>query len=155
MQREKSAVLKQLEAIMIALWTNHLSLANRAIDSAHKDIFEMINRVDDLIGTKDAAALKEALKSLEDSLCACFEVEEKITQAINVDFAQHRLAHQQLWNDFHYMRNILAEKNGKWSGGEAESLAAPWAKRFVQHIKNEGKQMKVVLSTQYYDFQPD
>jgi len=140
---------------MIALWTNHLSVANRAIDSAHKHIFSIINRVDSLIGTKDDATLIDTFGFLEDSLCAYFETEEKIAKAINVDFAQHKLAHQQLLNDFHWMRNTLAEKNGKWSEKEVENITVPWVKRFIQHIKDDGKQMKVVLSTHYYDFQPD
>ncbi|MDH4215706.1 MAG: hypothetical protein OEV23_02255 [Gallionella sp.] len=143
------------EATMIAVWTNHLSVANRAIDSAHKHIIDEINRVESLVGAQDVAALMEALGLLENSLCEYFEAEEKIAQAISVDFAQHKLAHQRLLKDFHSVKNVLAEKNGKWQDREAGALAIPWAKRFIQHIKDEGKQMKIVLSTHYYDFQPD
>jgi hemerythrin-like metal-binding protein len=140
---------------MIALWTNHLSVANRTIDSSHKHIIGTINKVDSLIGTGDDATLIETFVVLEDSLCAYFETEEKIAKAIKVDFAQHKLAHQQLLNDFHCMRNMLAEKNGMRSEKEIANIIISWAKRFIQHIKDDGKQMKVVLSTHYYDFQPD
>lgn len=140
---------------MIAVWTNHLSVANRTIDSAHKHIIDEINKIESLIGAKDVAELTEIFKLFEDSLCAYFDAEEKIAEAISVDFAQHKLAHQRLLKDFHSMKNILAEKNGKWHDREADSLAIPWAKRFIQHIRDEGNQMKVVLSTHFYDFQPD
>ncbi|HEU0188405.1 MAG TPA: hemerythrin domain-containing protein [Gallionella sp.] len=140
---------------MIAIWTNHLSLGNRTIDSAHEHILSMINRVDYLIRVKDGAALTETLKLLEDSLREYSEAEEKIAQAIKVDFTQHNLAHQQLLNDLQCMRNMLAEKNGMWSDREVEFFIIPWSKRFIQHIKDEGETMKVVLGTHFYDFKPD
>lgn len=140
---------------MIAIWTNHLSLENRTIDSAHEHILSMINRVDYLIGAKEGAALTETFKLLENSLCEYFEAEEKIAQAIKVDFTQHNLAHQLLLNDLQCIRHMLAEKNGMWSDREVEAHTIPWAKRFIQHIKDEGETMKVVLGTHFYDFKPD
>lgn len=140
---------------MIAIWTNHLSVANRAIDSAHKRILNMINIVDSLIGTRDYAALSETFRQLETSLCDYFETEEKIAKAINVEFDQHRLAHLQLLDDLHRIRNLLEETNGKLSGNEMGIIAFPWGKHFIRHIQDDEKEMKVVLSTQYYDFQPD
>ena len=139
---------------MIAVWTNQLSVANRAIDSAHQHIIGIINKIDELIEARDDAALMDTLGSLEDSLCTYFEVEEKIAKAVKIDFAQHKLAHQRLLNDFHRMKGILAEKKGKWHEFEADADAVHWAKRFVQHIKDQGIQMKIVLGAQYYDFQP-
>ena len=140
---------------MIALWTNHLSLGNRTIDSAHKHILSLLNRVDYLIGARDGVALAETFSLLESSLCAYFVEEENIAQAIKVDFTQHNLAHQNLLKDLRGMRNILAENNGMWSDREVEAFTIPWAKRFIQHIKDEGKSMKVVLGTHFYDFKPD
>jgi hemerythrin-like metal-binding protein len=141
--------------MMIAIWTNNLSVANRAIDSAHRDIISMINGFGYLIKNRDDAALTETFGFFEDSLYAYFEIEEKIAAAIKVDFGQHKLAHQNLLNDFHCMKNSLAGKNGEWSIDEAEAVVRSWGKRFIQHIKDDGKQMKVVLGTHYYDFQPD
>lgn len=140
---------------MIAIWTNQLSVGNRTIDSAHKHIFSILNRVGYYSGAGDGASVIETFNDLEDSLCVYFEVEEKIAHAINVDFTQHKLAHQTLLADLQYMRNISAEKNGMWSDREVESFTIPWVKRFVRHIMDEGKQMKVLLNTHYYDFQPD
>lgn len=140
---------------MIAIWTNHLSLGNRAIDSAHEHILSMINRVDYLIEASDGAALTETFKLLEDSLCAYFEAEEKIAQAIKVDFTQHNLVHRQLLSDLQHIRCIHAEKNGMWHDREVEARTIPWAKRFVQHIKDEGESLKVALGAYFYDFKPD
>lgn len=140
---------------MIVVWTNHLSLGNRAIDSAHEHIFSTINRVGDLVEARDGAALKETLKMLEISLRACFEVEAKIAHAIKVDFTQHNVAHRRLLNDLQGLRNILAEKKDMWPGREVEAFAVPWAKRFTQHIQVEGESLKIVLNTHFYDFEPD
>ena len=140
---------------MIAIWTNDLSLGNRTIDSAHEHIFSVINRVDDIARARDGVALTETFKLLENSLSAYFEAEEKIAQAIKVDFAQHKLAHRRLWNDLQCMKNILAENNGMRSDSEVETFALPCAKRFIQHIQNEGESLKVVLNTHFYDFKPD
>jgi len=140
---------------MSALWTNRLSVGNRIIDSAHKDILDIIMKIALLIGERDGAALTEAFKLLENSLCAYFEVEEKFAHAINIDFTKHKLSHQRLLHDFQCIKNILEAKNGMWSEGEGGYFTNSWAKYFVQHIKDDGKQMKVVLETHYYDFQPD
>lgn len=140
---------------MIAVWTNHLSVDNRIIDSAHKNILNVINRAGRLIGSRDVDALTETFGALEDSLRAYFEIEERIAQAVNVDFDQHKVVHQRLLSDFHCMRDILTEKNGRWSDSEAATLIDPWIKCFIRHIKDDEKHMKVVLSGQYYDFQPD
>ena len=140
---------------MISIWTNHLSLGNRAIDSAHEHIISIINRVGDLIEARDGAALIETLKLLENSVCACFEVEAKIAYAIKVDFTQHNLAHQRLLDELRRIRNLSAEKNDMWSDREVEAFTIPWAKRFTQHIQVEGEPLKVVLNTHFYDYKPD
>lgn len=140
---------------MIVIWTNHLSLGNRAIDSAHERILGIINRVGDSTEARDGAALTENLRLLENNLCACFEIEAKIAGAIRVDFSQHDLAHQRLLKDLQRIRNFLAEKNDLWSVREVEAFTIPWAKRFTQHIKVEGESLKIVLNTHFYDFKPD
>lgn len=140
---------------MSAIWSNNLSVGNRTIDSAHKDIFSLIFRIAYLIGEKNVAALKEDFNLLENSLCAYFEVEEKFARAINVDFTQHKLKHQRLLKDFQNIRSVLEASNGKWLKEDEAFFTNTWAKGFVQHIKDDGKPMKVVLETHYYDFQPD
>ena len=140
---------------MSAIWSNNLSVGNRIIDSAHKDILNIIFKIAYLIGEKNVAALKEDFELLENSLCAYFETEEKFAQAINVDFTQHKLKHQLLLKDFQSIRSILEASNGVWLKGEEGVFTNSWAKGFVQHIKDDGKPMKIVLETHYYDFQPD
>lgn len=137
------------------VWIEELSVGNRIIDSAHKDIFSILNRVDYLIGARDVATLAETFKLLENCLRAYFEIEEKIALAINFDFAEHKLMHHLLLKEFQRIRNILAEKNGMWSDREGEDFTISLAKCIVQHIKDEEKPMKIVLDTLYYDFQPD
>lgn len=138
---------------MSAIWTNRFSVGNEVIDSAHKDIINIIFRIAYLIKERDGAALTENFKLLELNLCANFEAEEKYAQTISHDFTQHKIAHQRLLNDFQYMRKHLEEKNGIWSDGEGEAFSNSWAKSFVQHIKGDGKPIKALLDTGCYDFQ--
>lgn len=139
---------------MVAIWTNNLSIGNRVIDSAHKDILGIIFKITFLIGERDES-LTETYKLLENSLYAYFEVEEKFAHAINVDFTQHKLTHQRLLKDFQSIKNVLEEKNGVWSDREKVVFINSWAKRFIRHITEDGKEMKIMLDTHYYDFQPD
>ena len=136
---------------MSAIWTNRFSVGNSVIDSAHKNILNIIFRISYIIGERDGAALKEAFKLLENSLCAYFQAEEKFAHAINIDFTQHKLAHQSLLNNFQNLRGILEERNGMWSDGEGGAFTNSLAKSFVQHVKDDGMQMKVVLETLDYD----
>lgn len=140
---------------MSAIWSNNLSVGNRFIDSAHKDILNIIFKIAYLIGEKNAAALKEDFNLLEKTLCTYFEVEEKYAHAIDIDFTQHKLTHQRLLNDFKSIRSLLEANNGVWPNGDEGAFTNSWAKGFVQHIKVDGKPMKIVLETHYYDFQPD
>ena len=137
------------------VWADELSVGNRAIDSAHKDILSILNRIDYLIGSRDGATLSETFKLLENRLLAYFETEERIALAINFDFYQHKLMHHLLLCDFLRTRNSLAEKNGMWSDKEGEAFSISLVKCFIQHIKDEGVPMKIVLDTHYYDFLPD
>jgi len=139
---------------MIAIWTNQLSVGNRLIDSAHEDILGKLNRIGHLVGTGDRAALPEALKLLEECLHACFEVEERIAQAINFDFSRHKLAHQHLLNDFQRKAKILTTQGDAWDEEEGNAFVTHLVKSVIQHIKMEGMVMKPVLDTHYYDFNP-
>lgn len=143
-----------LEVVLSAIWTNRFSVGNGIIDSAHKDIINIIFRIAYLIGERNGAALTENFKLLEKNLCAYFELEEKFAQTVNHDFAQHKLAHQRLLNELQCLRKKLDDKNGLWSDGEGEAFSNSWAKCFVQHIKDNGKSMEALPNTDHYDLRP-
>ena len=136
------------------IWTKQLSVGNRTLDSEHKKLHETINKIAQSIVAKDVAALPEAFDLLEDYLYVYFVLEEKIARAINLDFAQHKLAHQDLLNEFQRIRDEVTVKNGLWSDEEGKGYAHALMDSLVQHILKDGKPLKIILDTCFYDFNP-
>lgn len=135
--------------------TKQLSVGNRIIDSAHKEILGVINGIVRSIMARDVAALSEAFELLENCLCVYFSVEENIAQAVNFDFTQHLLAHQQLLNEFKRTKNELMARNGEWTKFEEKGYIGSLRNCLVRHIKEDGKPLKIVLETHFYDFNPN
>ncbi|MFZ2302163.1 MAG: hemerythrin domain-containing protein [Gallionella sp.] len=133
------------------IFSKVLSLGNRAIDSEHKKIHDLINKIADLRG---ADTLLKAFELLENNLAAYFVVEENIARAIEFDFAQHRLAHQCLLNDVHFIKNEMMAKNGLLSKTEEKGYIDSLWHCLIRHIKEDGKPFKAVLDTHFYDFNP-
>ena len=139
---------------MDILWMKQMSVGNRIIDSAHKELLGMVNRIGHMIRVKDCSDISEEFKLLEDRLCAYFAVEENIAQAVKFSFTQHKLAHQSLLNQIQCTRDDLAAMNGIWSDGEKEMRCYFLVNCLVQHFDEESAQMKVVLDTHFYDLKP-
>ena len=134
--------------------TKQLSVGNRMIDAAHKEVFGMIDRVVHPIMVKDIAALLDEFDLLENCLRVCFSVEENIAQAVNFDFNQHRFAHQNLMSKLQRTRDWLMEKNGAWSEFEGKGCIDTLRNCLIRHIKEDGEPLKIILDTHYYDFKP-
>lgn len=136
------------------IWTKQLSVGNRTLDSEHKKLHGIINKITQSIVDRNVAALPEVFDLLEDYLRSYFVVEENIARAINFDFAQHKLAHQNLLSEFQGIRDELAVKNGLWSDEKGRDYAHSLMACLVQHIKKDGKPLKIILDTCLYDFNP-
>lgn len=134
--------------------TRQLSVGNRAIDSAHKEVFGMIDKVAGSIMERNMAALSKTFGLFENSLYTCFSVEENIAQAAGFDFAQHKLAHQDLLNEFQRIKNWLMAKNGTWSKFEETGCIDSLRNYLLRHIREDAKPLKIVLETHFYDFKP-
>jgi hemerythrin len=132
--------------------TKQLSIGNRIIDSAHKEVFGMIDWVIYSIMARNIVALPEEFDRLENCLCVYFSVEANIAQAVNFDFTQHRLAHQILLNKFQRTKDWLMAKNGAWSKFEEDSCIDSLRNCLIRHIKEEGEPLKIVMETHFYDF---
>lgn len=132
--------------------TKQLSVGNRAIDSAHEEAFGMIDRVVNLIMTRNVVALPDAFDLLENYLCICFSVEQNIAQAAGFDFTRHSLTHQDLLNEFQRIKNWLIEKNGAWSEFEKKGCIDSLQNYLIRHIREDSKPLKIVMETHFYDF---
>ncbi|MCR4298377.1 MAG: hemerythrin family protein [Gallionella sp.] len=135
-------------------FTKQLSVGNRIIDSAHKKIFDMLDRVECLIGANDHHALSETFNLLEDYLADCFLMEEYIAQAVNFPFDRHALAHQHLLNKVQSIKNELASFNGVYPDTAADHYPKLLRDCFIRHIKYESGPMRIILNTQIYDLVP-
>lgn len=124
------------------------------IDSAHKEVFDVIDRIARSITGRNIPALTEAFDLLENCLDAYFSVEKNIAQAVGFDFTEHSATHQNLLNEFQRIQDWLMEKNGMWSKFEEKGCIDSLKNCMVQHIKEDGKPLKIVLETHFYDFKP-
>lgn len=136
-------------------FSKDLCVGNKAIDSEHKKLLNIINGVNRSITAREVSVLTKAFDLLENSLCGYFVVEESIAQALNFDFNHHKLTHQNLLNRFKRIKDELLAKNGMWNMSEEEDYVYCLKKSMIHHIKEDCKPFKVVLSAQYYDFKPN
>ena len=140
---------------MDILWTKQMSVGNRIIDTAHKELLSTVNRIGHLVRSKSCAAVAGEFNLLKDQLHACFTVEEKIAQAVEFPFALHKRAHQGLLEQFQRISDRLAAMSGMWTDDEGESCCYHLRHYLVKHFKEESAQIKVVLDTHFYDLRPD
>lgn len=131
-----------------------MSVGNRIIDSEHKQMFDIIHRLQHSIVAKDCAAIAADFQLLKDIACACFSVEEEIARAVGFDFTQHNLAHQNLLKKYQHLGDELAARNGSWSTWENEAYKNYIHDWLMKHLEYESEPLRVVLNTYLYDFKP-
>lgn len=136
----------------MSIWTEELSVGNRVIDTEHKKLHDMANRLMHSIAARNVAALPEAFEQLENGLYAYFAIEERIAQAVNLDFARHRLEHQRLLNELQRIKSGLTASN--CACPDDVNYARCLMDCLAKHIKEEGYPLKIVLNTHLYDFTP-
>ncbi|MDO8466198.1 MAG: hemerythrin domain-containing protein [Gallionella sp.] len=136
-------------------WTKQLSVGNAVIDSEHKNLITIANSVRRAIKARDSAALPQELEHLEDWLYVHFANEEKIAQAVNFDFSQHKLAQQCWLKELWLLRNELIGKNGLWSDDAIEHFSLFLSDWMIDgHIIGLDMPMKPVLQSYGYNFLP-
>lgn len=136
-------------------WAEHLSVGNETIDSDHKNLIIVVNRVQHAIATVDRAALSKSFELLETYMIIHFKNEERIAEAVNFPFAQNKVAHLQLINEMNNMKNILESISGKWPDHMVKMYSHYLSDWMIDHIMKENMQLKPVLQTYPYDFKPD
>lgn len=136
-------------------WTKELSIGNATIDSDHKKLIDMINRIKHEIRATNCSAISQAFKRLEDWLPTHSINEEKIARAIHFPFEQHDLAHQHNMRELQYLRDELISKDGIWSEGAVKHFCRFLENWALEHITKIDMPMKQVLLEHPYDFQPD
>ncbi len=136
-------------------WSKNLSVGNATLDAEHQQIIKLVNEVDRAIGTKIIPRFADTLKRLENATHQHFSNEAKIAQAINYQFDDHNLEHQDILKGMRIITEELDAQQGKWSESVAEhyfQFLSTWA---IYHIEHDDMKMKAMLETYPYDFKPD
>ena len=135
-------------------FSKELSVGNRILDSEHKKLFNIINEITHLIIAKDINTLIDAFELLENGLRAYFVAEENIARTIGFDFTQHRMAHQDLLNEFRLIKNELTARYGIWSRHNEKGYIASLRDCLIQHIQEDARPLRIILDTHLYDLKP-
>lgn len=137
---------------MALTWSNKLSVGNATIDSEHRNLIAMVNNIGLILKAKDISVLSQELEQLELWLCTHFDNEERIALAVDFDFAQNKVEHQNLLKEFHRIRDELKAMNGVWSNKMAKQYFQFLCDWITGHVIEEDMLMKPVLQTREYSF---
>lgn len=133
---------------------HNLSVGNGILDSAHKELLNIIDWMPQLIDVEDADTLLQAFEVLMDRLRSCFVVEENIARAVDFDFKQHEIAHQHLLDVYMRTENELMAKYGMLPKIDAKKYIFSLRDHLISHINEEGALLKLALRNHSYDFKP-
>jgi len=133
-------------------WREQLSVGNDVIDSDHKYLIEIINRVEKGFATNDREALRTALDSLFQYSKTHFEAEEKIASAAGYS-AVPRLhdSHMALLDSLNLLRRKFA---GEWTPALIEHFTALLRDWLMNHVIKEDLMMKPFLTKRSPKFDP-
>lgn len=134
------------------IWSKHLSVGNAMIDSDHKDIFCLINRVANAIEIRNCSALSHLFELLDSRLCSHFQNEESVAEAVNIPFAKHKQAQQFMLKEIGYLKDELMAKNGIWCEAAVENYSETLRGLLLDHVIRKDMPMKLVLQSYPYDF---
>jgi len=136
-------------------WEDDLSVGNAVIDSDHKNLLVIVNRVEHDIRTKDRTAFSKSFALLDTYMQIHFRNEEKIAEAVNFPFNQNKIEHMQILSEMNRIKDILESTNGAWPEHMVEKYSHYLSDWMSNHIINEDMLLKPVLKNYPYDFKPD
>lgn len=135
-------------------WSDSWSVGNALMDSEHRNLFGMIDAVEQAIRSGDEPILSQAFQRLVVSVSIHFMNEERLAQAIGLPFDSHRKLNLYLQQELEHMQVELDAKNGLWSEGAIEHFLH-WLKNWMAaHIGRDERLLKPVFSAQPYDLKP-
>jgi len=133
-------------------WKNELGVANAILDTQHRQLITLVNRVELAIRTKDKSLLQALITQLLEAVTIHFQTEEKIAQAIKLPFAEHQLLHAYVIGELLTMVNDSAILIAHWSESAAECCSFFLSEWFYEHLAEDVKILKPVLALYPYDY---
>jgi len=135
-------------------WSNSLSVGNALMDSDHRNLLGMVATVDHALRSGNAQILSQAFHRLVVSVGIHFSNEERLAQAIALDFDNHRKMNQYLQRELEHMRVELDAKEGIWSEGSVEHFSHCLKNWMAAHIGRDERLLKPVFTAQPYNLKP-
>lgn len=140
---------------MSLLWRDQLSVGNNVIDSDHKHLIDIINKVEHSLGTKNKSELAAALDDLSQYSRVHFAREEKIAEAVGYTQVPHlNQSHQELLKQLEQVRGEIDAMGRNWSPetvGRFTQFLRDW---LINHVIKEDLLMKPVLQKHSPHFDP-
>lgn len=135
-------------------WTDQLSVGNALIDSDHRNLITVLNRMSSAIEDGRRVDLSVAFELLEAYMQIHVQNEERIADAIGYSFAEDSLALAQLMGEMKYMINKLVTTYSEWPE-KVVSLYTGYLFEWIdEHINKVNMQMKPALEEVPYEFIP-
>ena len=137
------------------VWRDQLSVGNNVIDSDHKYLIEIINRVEESMAAKDRRALATALDDLAQYSLVHFDREEKIAAAVGyAQVPNLNESHRQLFEKLNQMRGEFDATGTEWSLEAAAHFTGFLRNWLIDHVIKEDLLMKPVLQKYSPSFDP-
>lgn len=140
---------------MSLVWREQLSVGNDLIDTDHKHLIEIVNRIERSLDAKNRNELSEAFGSLSQYSQEHFAREEKIAHAVG--YAQaHRLSlsHEVLYKQLDKAKREIGAMGQEWSSAVAEHFTILLRSWLIDHVIKEDLLMKPALQKYPPNFDP-
>ena len=131
---------------MSLVWREQLSVANDVIDSDHRYLIDIINRVEQSLATRNRKDLSVALDSLSKYAKEHFAREEKIADAAGYEQVPHLSeAHKVLITELDQAKAEFSQMGQDWSAEVADRFVKLLRSWLIDHVVKEDLLMKPVL----------
>jgi hemerythrin len=133
-------------------WREQLSVGNDLIDSDHKYLIGLINRIEESMATMNRGQLTEGLDSLSRYSLTHFALEEKIADGVHYpQIPRLHESHEALLGKLEQVRQELDED---WTPTSIEHFIALLRAWLINHVIKEDLLMKPFLSKRSPSFDP-
>lgn len=136
---------------MDLVWTEQLSVGNAILDSDHKQLMGLAKDIDCVSKARDYSAVSRALKRLNACMNQHFLNEQLFAYALNIPFAMHMTAHQNMLAEIDLTRHEV-EKDGAAAIYVMEHCAQFLRDWLIKHLTDEDLLMRPLLQTYPYNF---
>jgi len=120
---------------MSLLWSSALAVGIDEIDDQHRELFERINKMLDIIGRSgESKDMGQVMSFLEDYIVSHFAMEEGWMIRFNYpDFQQHKERHEGFSREFGLFKDRLAREGpSAFLAIQVESMLVEW---WTNHIR--------------------